>query len=199
MLGVLVALGHALGQLDLLLRREQRHLADLLEVHAHRVVGGVAVGQLLGGVDLLLGDLLDVGEVVHLGDKIVQRRQHVAGGHVDVDAVLLERLIELVDGLAVEVHVLETFELLRRELAGLLALFEQLVEPLLGRLFGRVGGVFLFLRALSAGLFGQLGLFGQVAPQQGVRHFLQLLFGVIAFVFHILSLVYVFSSSFFLC
>ena len=45
MLRVHVALLHALGKLDFLVRRKQRHLADFLQIHAHGIVDGDALGR----------------------------------------------------------------------------------------------------------------------------------------------------------
>ena len=91
-LGLRVALGHAAGDLDLLAGGEQRDLADLLEVHAHRVVD---VHALHGGERVLdLGDLL----VDVLGDL------HVLD-HVDIH--FLEVLIDLFDLLLVQIQLLE--------------------------------------------------------------------------------------------
>ena len=44
----LVAGGHGLGQLHLLFGGEQIHLADLLQIHAHRVVGAKGVDKGVG-------------------------------------------------------------------------------------------------------------------------------------------------------
>ena len=134
MLGLRVALGHALGQILLLLGGEQRHLADLLEVHAHRVIGRERVGHGLGLVHLLLGDFLDLLELLELGQRVlVHRGQRVVAEHVDVQA--LELVIELFRLLAREVHVLEYHEILAREFARLFALFHELVELFFRGLF----------------------------------------------------------------
>ena len=178
MLGVLVAERHLPGELDLLLGREQGHLADLLEIHAHRVVGGEIVHQRVGVVEIAVRDLLDLGQILGLGHDLVERREQIVGADVDVDAALFERLIEFVDDLGVEVQLLEHLELLGRELARLLALLQQVVEALLRRL-GRLGGVLVLLAGglLRLGRLGdQLRLPG--GGEQGVRHFAQFLFGV---------------------
>ena len=57
--GFLVAGCHALGDFQFFLGGEQRHLADLLEVHAHGVVGGDAFGD--GKILRLGGKLLRLG------------------------------------------------------------------------------------------------------------------------------------------
>ena len=127
-----VAVGHALGQRDLLIRRKQRHFADLLQVHAHGVVGGEAVGQLVGPADLLFRDLFDVRNILHIRQHIVVNGgQHVCGCDVNVDVVLLQGLVEFVDDLPVQIHFLKTFQFLGAELSGLLALFDQIVQALL--------------------------------------------------------------------
>ncbi len=189
MLGVLVPLGHTHGQRDLLLRGQQGHLADLLEVHAHRVVGGEGVHQRVGIGDLLLGDFLDVGQILHLGQHVVDGRQRVLAADVDVHAVLLERLVELADRLPVQVQILQHRELLGGEAPDLLALFEQLLQRLLRALVRLLG--LLLLGGLALG-FGQLqlGLGGDVRHggllQQLVGHALQFFFGEVQFVVHCL-------------
>ena len=156
-LGLRVALGHALGQLLLLLRGEQRHFADLLEVHAHRVVGRERVGHGL--------DLLELGQRV-----LVHRGQRVVAEHVDVQA--LELVIELFRLLAREVHVLEHHEVLAREFARLFALFHELVELFFRGLFRfRLFGYRLVLRGLVRGGSGfGFRLLGVVGCEQRVGH-----------------------------
>ena len=170
-LGLRVALGHALGQLLLLLRGEQRHFADLLEVHAHRVVGRERVGHGLGLVHLFLGDFLDLLELLELGQRVlVHRGQRVVAEHVDVQA--LELVIELFRLLAREVHVLEHHEVLARELARLFALFHQIIEFFLRGLFRfRLFGYRLVLRGLVRGGSGfGFRLLGVVGCEQRVGH-----------------------------
>ena len=178
MLGLRVALGHALGQLLLLLRGEQRHLADLLEVHAHRVVGRERVGHGLGLVHLFLGDFLDLLELLELGQRVlVHRGQRIVAQHVDVQA--LEPVIELFRLLVREVHVLEHHEVLARELARLFALFHQIIEFFL-RGFFRV-------RLVGCGLVRGLRLRDVVRCEQRIRHGVQF-FGrevVKFFLFHL--------------
>ena len=135
-LGVLVALGHQLGERALLLRGEQRHLADLLEIHAHGVVRGEGVGHGVGIGELLLGDLLDLLDLLELGHHIVERRERIVAGGVDVQT--RELFIELLLLLGRELQLLERGEILRRELAGLLALFDELLDALLLGLGGLV-------------------------------------------------------------
>ena len=171
MLGLRVALGHALGQLLLLLRGEQRHFADLLEVHAHRVVGRERVGHGLGLVHLFLGDFLDLLELLELGQRVlVHRGQRIVAEHVDVQA--LEPVIELFRLLAREVQILEHHEVLAREFARLFALFHELVELFFRGLFRfRLFGYRLVLRGLVRGGSGfGFRLLGVVGCEQRVGH-----------------------------
>ena len=85
-----LALVDRLGQDDLLLRGQERHLADLLEVHADGVVGGGLEGQLLvAGRAGLAGELLGVELVDHLDDldvlvlQVLQDVVHLLGRDVD--------------------------------------------------------------------------------------------------------------------
>ncbi len=83
-LGLHVAALDALGQRDLFLGGEQRYLADLLEVHAHGVVGG------------------GLHREVELGDHLVFRLGLGAllGHHIafdDVDAEVGEEVVDAVD------------------------------------------------------------------------------------------------------
>ena len=189
-LGLLVALGHADGQGHLFLRGQQGHLADLFQVHAHGVVGGEGIHQRVGVGDLLLGDLLDLGQILHLGQHVIlDGGQRVLAADVNVDAVLLQGLIELVLHLAVQVQILQNGQILDGEAPGLLALFQQLLQKLLGRLGGlRRRGV-LFLAAALARL-GQLGLLlgGDVVGvgllQKLVGHALQFFLGEFHLVVH---------------
>jgi hypothetical protein len=85
-----LALVDRLGQDDLLLRGQERHLADLLEVHADGVVGGGLEGQLLvAGRAGLAGELLGIELVDHLDDldvlvlQVLQDVVHLLGRDVD--------------------------------------------------------------------------------------------------------------------
>ena len=192
-LGLLISGGDPHRQLHLLLRGQQRHLADLLQVHPHRVVGEEVVGQGLGLAELLLGDLLDLGQVLRLRQHIVDGGQQVGPGDVNVHAVGLQRLVELGLHLAVQVQLLNAFQLLGGELARLLALFQQLVEPLLRGLgVGRLGLLLFACLALGLGLLVP----GVVFLQKRIRHLFQLFFSVNMFfchcpISHILILNYV--------
>ena len=178
-LGFLIALGHLYRKLYLLLGGQQRHLAYFLEVHTHRVVRGEAVHQRVGVVYLLVRDLLNARKVINVGEHIVDRREQIVSANVYIDAVFLQRLIELVDGFTVKVHFLKALQLLGSELADLFALFKQLVQALLrglGVLLGRgvlfLGGL-LFAAARLCGDLHVIRLF-----QQRVGHFAQFLLGV---------------------
>ena len=67
----------SLGQLDLLLRREQRDLADLPQIHAHRVVDGVVDGDIEQFQELLLfGEVLEflLLDLSYLHPHLAQQR-----------------------------------------------------------------------------------------------------------------------------
>ena len=95
-----------LGQHDLFLGIQERHLADLLEVHADRVVDADHVGgdrvQLLGG--RLLGHLR-----VQLGRRLFPRcLLGLVDGHVDAElgygGHAVCRLVQLVRSASIAVH-----------------------------------------------------------------------------------------------
>ena len=185
-LGLLIALGHALGQLLLLLGGEQRHLADLLEVHTHRVVGRERVGHGLGLVHLLLGDFLDLLELLELGQRVlVHGEQRIVAEHVD--AKTLEPVVKLLGLLAREVHILEHHEVLARELSGLFAALDELVELFLRGFFHlglfRCRGLFRRRGGLGLGL----RLLFIVGREQRVGHGLEFRRGEIihVFLFHL--------------
>ena len=170
----LVAGGHGLGQDDLLVRVQQGDLADLLEVHADGIVDGEAVDQGVGVHQLLflhLGDLLGGGLLV--GE--VRQDILIVG---DVDAESLQRVIDLVHLLALEIQVVQGLhQLAGVQLALLLALGQQVPELLIGgdeRRRGQggdgllvQGGVLRLLLLLLLRLVG--------GGQDGVRLGLQLL------------------------
>ena len=90
LLRFLVAERHLIGQFQLLFGGEQRHLADVLEIHPHRVVDGHALLQ----QHLLhfLGRFVDV-----VGQQILVRDVEGDGLQIvgDLDAVLLQRFVNL--------------------------------------------------------------------------------------------------------
>ncbi len=176
---------HALGELQLLLRGEQGHLADLLEVHAHRIVGGEAVHHRIRIGELLCG-LLDLHELLRVGQILVDRGQIV--GNVHFDAVLLQGLIEFADAVAVEVHLLQALELLGRDLAVFPALLEKLGQALLRILDGLrilllLGGAFPGLGQLRLRLGSQI--VGGRLLQKLVCHALQFFLGEIVVLVHL--------------
>ena len=128
-LGLHVAALDALGERDLLFRREQRDLADLAQVHAH----GVVAGRLDGEVQL--GDALALGLLFRFAGACLGavRVVHAVGAdHVDPEVV--EGDVDVVDLLRREVDVGQDFEdVLRGEVALLLALVEQDAYFLYGR------------------------------------------------------------------
>ena len=94
----MVAALDALGELDLLGRRQQRNLADVLEEELERVRGDVARLRLE----------VELGRTVRLV--------------YDLDVELLERRVELVELQRLELVAQRERDLLVREEAGLLAL-----------------------------------------------------------------------------
>ena len=173
-----VAGGHGRGQLDLLVRRQQGNLADLLEVHAHGVVDVKAVDERVRVDELLLLDLVDLLEgglavVGHVREEILRP---------DLDAELLKRVVDVVHLLAVEIHRVEHVgQLARVELALFRALDEQLLELFVGVDELRRGerGDPLFIELLA--LFLLLRLLLRVLGQQLVGHGLEFLLAVVLF------------------
>ncbi len=171
----LVAGGHGLGQDDLLVRVQQGDLADLLEVHADGIVDGEAVDQGVGVHQLLflhLGDLLGGGLLV--GE--VRQDILIVG---DVDAESLQRVVNLVHLLALEIQVVQGLhQLAGVQLALLLALGQQVPKLFIGGDKGRrgQGGDGLLVQGSVSGLLPLL-LLRLVGGQDGVRLGLQLLGG----------------------
>ncbi len=121
-----VAGAHVLGQLDLLVGGEQIHLADLLEVHPHRVVDAEGVHQRIGIHHLLLGELLNLVELLQGGHDIVSQLGQIVVAH-GVDAQVLQGIVDLVHLVALQIQVLQHIhELTGRELAVFLAPLDQL-------------------------------------------------------------------------
>ncbi len=123
-----------LGQDDLLLGVEERHLADLLEVHPDRVVDadhvrGERVELLLGGLVLLLG--------VELGGRLLPGLA-VGLGDGDVDAQLRGQAV-VVGGLVIVVRVLARSAQLLVDVAALAALEHGCDEQLVGGVGGGHG------------------------------------------------------------
>ena len=150
-LGLLVALRHAHGELDLFLLREQADLADLLEIHAHGVVGRVGIHHAVGFGDLFFGDLIDLLELVECGKElvIVDGRQILADG---LDVQLFERIVKPVHLLLREIQPVDDVrDLLERQLSGLLAFFDQVGQALLAG-FLRVLRLFLLAARAVGGL-----------------------------------------------
>ena len=187
-LRLFVALTHLSRQLDLFLRRQQRDLADLLQVHAHRIIGGKTVHQRVGIGNLLVGHLLHRTQVIQLGKQIViQRRQQVAGAVIQFDPGLVQFLVKAINGFRLEIELVEQLQILCGELSGLLALLEKLLQPFLRRTVVR--NLLLLFRAFSRSL-DQLGLLllGNIGTgsllDELVRHAFQFFFGKLKFVVH---------------
>ena len=185
----LAAGGHDGGQLHLLIGGEQRDLADLLEVHTHRVVDVEAVHQRVG-VDQLF--LLDLGDLLHCRFAVLdgQVSQKVLRAHLD--AQRLQRVVDGVHLLALKIHRVQHLG----QLAGVQpALFSALDEQLLQLLVfchqrgGGQGRQRLLVQHPLAGLVLGCGSVlvlrvpsgGAVPGQQLIRHPLELLCGVLLF------------------
>ena len=66
----------ALGNLDFLFAREQRHLAHLLQVHAHRVIEDVEAGIDFGGLLFLFGLALETVHLRGVNDLDIHPAEH---------------------------------------------------------------------------------------------------------------------------
>ena len=187
------ACGHGGGQHHLFIGIQQRHAADLLQVHADGIVDVEAVHQRVGIHKLLfldLGDLLQrrLDIVVNAGDELLAAH---------FDAQRLQRVVDAVHLLALQIHLVQhVADLAGVQLALLLALDQHVPQLLVGhdqrrsgqRRDGLVVQLALFLALvvllglrLGLRLLGRLGLrlfLLVVLGQQGVGHFLQLLLGV---------------------
>ena len=95
--------GHGLGQLHLLLRGEQVHLADLLQIHPHRIVGTEGVHQGVGIDDLLLGDLL---HLLHRGLRCIGQIGDVVLPH-RLNAQIFQGIVNFVHLVRTQLHVLQ--------------------------------------------------------------------------------------------
>ena len=125
LLHLLLCLGarpHGLGQVDLLIGGEQVDLADLLQIHPHRVVGAEGVHHGVGVHDLFLRQLLDG---LNGGLHVVGQLGDVVLPHC-VDAQVLQSIIDLVHLLGLQIHVLQhVHQLGGRQIALLLAPLDQ--------------------------------------------------------------------------
>ena len=89
----LVAFLHALGELDFFVRLEQRHAADLLEIHAHRIVNADVIWN--GKIELDLLFFLDTFEIVLGRLEIVV---------IEAAGIVLEGQPELIELLKQDLH-----------------------------------------------------------------------------------------------
>jgi hypothetical protein len=137
-----------LGDLDLLLAREQRHLAHLLQVHPHRVVEDVVLRRarlLLLGLLLALLVVLDLVGLEDLDLEVLQDREDVIDLLLVLDR-LGQRLVDVVE----------------RQVALLLGQADQLADLLVdaadgGRGVAALGGR---LRRRWPGVFDGFGMVG---------------------------------------
>ena len=112
----LIALGDAAGQIQLFLRRQQAHLADLLEVHPDGIVEVVFGGQLDRVDQLFLFLIADA--VVHVHAEVVVEIQLQLRAD-DLDAHRVERIIDLLDLLHRQIQLFQLCRQLRRLNAAL--------------------------------------------------------------------------------
>ena len=126
----LVALLHALCERYLLLRGQQIDLADLLQIHADRIVNGERFSHGRGIDQFFLRNLfhfLRLKGVVIVTDDLLQHTVRL-----DLDAHGLERLVHLVDVLARQLQMAQCIrDLLEGQSAVLLAKREQVAQDLL--------------------------------------------------------------------
>ena len=168
------ARGHRGRERNFLVRRQQRHLTDLLEVHAHGVVSREAVDQLVRVDELFLFDL---GDLLHRRLHIVDVAVDGLGG-ADVDAERFERVVDLVELLALKVHLVDGLhQVAGAELALGLALGKDLHElfaALQQRRRGQ-GGDQLFIQRgiLLRGLFRLRGILVRFLGHCGLFRFLR--------------------------
>ena len=92
-LGLFIALGDALGQLDFLLGSQQLDLTDLLEVHTHQVIQIVFCSKLQRVYKLFL---VVVGNLVHVHTKIVGDVQLQLRAD-DLDAHRIKSIVNMLD------------------------------------------------------------------------------------------------------
>ena len=189
---------------DLLVRRQQRNLADLLEVHAYRVVGRKAVDQLVR-VDQFF--LFDPGDLFHRRLHIVDAAVDGLGG-ADVNAERFKRVVDLVELLALQIHFVDGLhQIVGAELALGLALGEDVHQLFIAlqqcrcgqggdqlfvqrrKFFGGLFRLLIFLLCLLGRrglfrLFRQFDLLEICLGEQRVGLFLQLSAGQLFF-FHV--------------
>ena len=99
LLRILVAVLHALRQLDFLLCGQKRHLADLLQVHAHRILDADAVRN--GKVDILHIHLV----LLRQKDLLIRNVVLFAGDAQHIHTALLQQLQQLVKLLLIQLHI----------------------------------------------------------------------------------------------
>ena len=159
--------------MNFLVRRQQRHLADLLQIHPHGVVDVEAVHQRVGVHQLLF---LDLGDLLQRRLPVIgQVRQELIAAHLD--AQIRQRIVDAVHLVAVQIHgIHHVRQLAGVQLPGLAALGQQILQFLVcgdeGR--RRKGGNGLIVQLLAG--FGVLFLpLGGILRQKLVGHGLQIL------------------------
>ena len=103
MAGFLVAVGHALGQLQLLFLGQQRNFADFLQIHAHGVVQLEGLGQGVGVLHYhLIGGVL---QFLLRGRQLQRFPNHIHDvADVDFDARALQLFINPVRQFIIGAH-----------------------------------------------------------------------------------------------
>ncbi|MPM86512.1 hypothetical protein SDC9_133601 [bioreactor metagenome] len=114
---------HALGQINLLVGGQQRHLADFLEVHPHRVINGEVPHQRVGVHQLLF---LHIGDLLCCRTVVGQLRKNILVG-ADINVQGLQGIVELIHLVTLQVQVVQRL----RQLTGVqLALSLSLIQQL---------------------------------------------------------------------
>ena len=109
--GLLIALRDALSQLHFLLGRQQLHLANLLQVHPHRVVQAVFCGQIHRIDELFLFNAPQIQPVVQsIAQAVAQNIQAVVNfqlGGDDLDIHGIEPVIDLFNFFRGQLHLFQ--------------------------------------------------------------------------------------------
>ena len=114
LLGFFVALFHALGQFDFLFTGQERHLADLFEVHTDRVVHRNGLGKRALQIHFTLAGLVDVDGVVRnsIFFLFLDLVEFVVVGRFfgdDLDAAAHQRFVDLLHLVLVHIDRFEMF------------------------------------------------------------------------------------------
>ena len=136
--GKIISLRHAAGQILFLFRCEKGHLADLLEVHADRIVRGNVLLYVGGIGHLLVGDFFDGGQFLVVGYVILINGGKLIVADLQHDIRGVQLLAERIHILLAHAQISQSVEILRGQrtgLAGLLPKFPQFLFQLLIHFF----------------------------------------------------------------